>query len=259
MHVTLRMTGEMLSDLSLIDNKDGFLTFGFESIEQAAKAHGHIFGGGNNGSLPIRNFLGLPDEQLLSIINTFPKPQKAKEFEAFAKKLESKLLGIPEKKSKPKKEIVIIDAKKEEEKKEIEPIKKEEEKKEVPSKGYTLPDSDLIAWIKEDTYFNYTKKMPSEDVLLKYKIKAKEMSKKSMWGVNIYDFYISLDISYQDFWDCTNHFLDNDNASVSPVQEPKAFVEGTAKGLWIPNSWEVKKKEGYSFLMRRIATISFAF
>lgn len=272
--VTLRMTGEMLSDLSLLDNKDGILTFGFESMEQAAKAHGHITGGGRNGSLPVRDFLGLPDDHLMTILNSFPKPQKAKEFETFAKNVEAKLLGMPQKETKPKKEKEPTKKKKdgldewfERVQKEQEAIQKEkteaqkkEEKKEViETKGYQMPGIDLIAWIKEDTYFDYTKKKPSEEDLLKYKVKAKEMSKTSMWGINIYDFYKSLNLSYQDFWDCTNFFLDNDNASVSPVQEPIAFLEGTAKGLWIPNSWEVKNKEGYNFLMRRIATISFAF
>lgn len=286
--VTLRMTGAMLSDLSLLDNKDGILTFGFESMEQAAKAHGHITGGGRNGSLPVRDFLGLPDDHLMTILNSFPKPQKAKEFETFAKNLEAKLLGMPQKEAKPKKEKAptkkkkdgldewferiqkeqeeiekqkqgIIEAPKKEEKKEPKPTKKEDKKEAIETKGYQMPNSDLIAWIKEDTYFDYTKKKPSEEDLLKYKVKAKEMSRTSMWGINIYDFYKALNLSYQDFWDCTNYFLDNDNASVSPVQEPKGFIEGTAKGLWIPNSWEVKNKEGYNFLMRRIATISFAF
>lgn len=62
--VNLRLTGEMLASMKGV--VDGYvITVKFRDEENAAKAHGHINGGGN---LPVRDFLGLPEDVLKQIM-----------------------------------------------------------------------------------------------------------------------------------------------------------------------------------------------
>jgi hypothetical protein len=79
--VNLRLSGDMLSDLSILDVRKGEIVIGFEDSEQRAKAHGHITGADGTGRLPVRNFLGISDREMASIMRKIPPPidyEKAK-------------------------------------------------------------------------------------------------------------------------------------------------------------------------------------
>lgn len=77
-NVNLKLTGEMLGDLSVIaiDEKKGQIIIGFEDEQQKAKAHGHITGA--EGNLPVRDFLGISKSELEDIVSSLPKPEQAK-------------------------------------------------------------------------------------------------------------------------------------------------------------------------------------
>lgn len=64
--VNLRLTGQMRAFLDVLGTDSTGVTIGISDSEEAAKAHGHITGGNN---LPVRDFLGLPDEDQLNIFN----------------------------------------------------------------------------------------------------------------------------------------------------------------------------------------------
>jgi hypothetical protein len=79
--VNLRLSNDMLSDLSILDVRKGEIVIGFEDGEQRAKAHGHITGANGTGRLPVRNFLGISDKEMASIMRKIPPPidyEKAK-------------------------------------------------------------------------------------------------------------------------------------------------------------------------------------
>lgn len=58
--VDLTLTGEMLASLDVGSVPPRKVVIDFASGVQEAKAHGHIFGGGYKGTLPVRDFFGLP-------------------------------------------------------------------------------------------------------------------------------------------------------------------------------------------------------
>lgn len=70
--VDLTLSGDMLADLGVLSVKKGQIEIGFERGEQRAKAHGHITGA--NGNLPVRNFLGISEDELGSILRRVPPP-----------------------------------------------------------------------------------------------------------------------------------------------------------------------------------------
>lgn len=80
--VNLKLSNDMLSDLSVLEVKKGEIVIGFEDSEQRAKAHGHITGANGTGRLPKRDFLGINSQELTSIMRKIPPPidyAKAKE------------------------------------------------------------------------------------------------------------------------------------------------------------------------------------
>jgi len=265
--VTLRMTGEMLSDLSLIENNDGALIIGFDSMEQAAKAHGHIKGGGKNGSLPVRDFLGLPKEDVENILSTFPTPKKASSFEKWVVKKERELIGIKEEPKKPKEPkkrkkdgldewFERVQKEQEEIEKQKKEVKKEEPKKEIKEQPKDfLPGTELKVFVPEDSYFNYTYKEPSKENIQKYKEIGKIMSKGSFFGIDIVPFYKKTGLSYEEFWNCTNYFLNSNQVSLTVLQQ----ADPATPVMWLPNSWQIKDKSGYNFFMRRYSSIDFSF
>ena len=62
--VNLRLSGDMLGLMDIVDERDNTLTIGWFDEDEAAKAHGHITGGGN---LPKRDFFGLTSSDISSI------------------------------------------------------------------------------------------------------------------------------------------------------------------------------------------------
>jgi hypothetical protein len=78
-NVNLRLSGDMLADFSVISARDGRIILGFDSEEQRAKAHGHMTGQEGSGNLPVRDFLGISDEELAQAIRKVPPPKKLKE------------------------------------------------------------------------------------------------------------------------------------------------------------------------------------
>lgn len=79
-NVNLRLSNDMLSDLSILEVKKGEIVIGFPDSAQRAKAHGHITGA--DGRLPVRDFLGISDAEKASIMRKLPPPidyAKAKE------------------------------------------------------------------------------------------------------------------------------------------------------------------------------------
>lgn len=66
--VTLTLTGEMLASMGVTATPPRKVVIGFQSNEQEAKAHGHIFGGGYKRSLPVRDFFGLPQKRQTEIL-----------------------------------------------------------------------------------------------------------------------------------------------------------------------------------------------
>ena len=78
-NVNLRLSGDMLADLGVISARNGRIIIGFESEEQRAKAHGHITGKEGSGKLPVRDFLGISQEELAQAMRKVPPPKKLKE------------------------------------------------------------------------------------------------------------------------------------------------------------------------------------
>jgi hypothetical protein len=69
----------MLADFSVLAARNGRIILGFDSEEQRAKAHGHMTGQEGSGNLPVRDFLGISDEELAQAIRKVPPPKKLKE------------------------------------------------------------------------------------------------------------------------------------------------------------------------------------
>jgi hypothetical protein len=78
-NVNLRLSGDMLADFSVLAARNGRIILGFDSEEQRAKAHGHMTGQEGSGNLPVRDFLGISDEELAQAIRKVPPPKKLKE------------------------------------------------------------------------------------------------------------------------------------------------------------------------------------
>jgi hypothetical protein len=66
--VDLRLTGEMMTDLDILSSSNGKATIGFPDDEARARAHGHITGANGTGKLPVRDFLGVNNDELASAI-----------------------------------------------------------------------------------------------------------------------------------------------------------------------------------------------
>lgn len=87
--VDLRLTNQMLSSIRLIDSIDGQLIIGIDDMSQVAKAYNHIVG----DTLPRRNFLGIAEDELNSILLQYPPPEDAIRFEEYIERV-SRDLGI---------------------------------------------------------------------------------------------------------------------------------------------------------------------
>lgn len=76
--VNLTLTGEMLASFEVKGTPARKVVMGFLSKLQNNKAHGHVYGGGHKGSLPVRDFFGLPvgaqKEILLDTMRDFNAP-----------------------------------------------------------------------------------------------------------------------------------------------------------------------------------------
>jgi len=69
--VNLKLSGDMLGLMDITDQSRNKLTIGWDDSDEAAKAHGHITGGGAGGNLPVRDFFGLTQKDLREIKNKF--------------------------------------------------------------------------------------------------------------------------------------------------------------------------------------------
>jgi len=74
--VNLKLSGEMLTDLEVldVDPSSGTIIVGISSPDSQAKAHGHITGA--NGRLPVRDFLGITAREFATILSKVPEPEK---------------------------------------------------------------------------------------------------------------------------------------------------------------------------------------
>lgn len=73
----LKLSSKMLGALKLLSHGVGFVEIGFESgTRENAKAEGNILGtfGGNENRSKARNFLGITEEELTSILIKYPLP-----------------------------------------------------------------------------------------------------------------------------------------------------------------------------------------
>lgn len=75
-HVNLRLLGEMMGNLKVLNTTETAIVFGFSSAQERAKAHGHITG--HNGEVskkghhyPVRDFLGLPSDVVQSLFKKY--------------------------------------------------------------------------------------------------------------------------------------------------------------------------------------------
>lgn len=69
-NVDLELTGEMLSDITIIDDGNNFIEVGILG-PTVPRAHGHMTGQEGKGPLPQRRFLDLTKRELDSIVNKF--------------------------------------------------------------------------------------------------------------------------------------------------------------------------------------------
>lgn len=81
--VDLTLTGAMLSSVDVISTGD-VVKVGFTDKEQFLKASGHIDGTGANNALPVRDFWGLPLEDVQTIIKETIKDANSDYTEALA-------------------------------------------------------------------------------------------------------------------------------------------------------------------------------
>lgn len=68
--VDLELTGEMLSDITIVDDGNEFIEVGILG-PTVPRAHGHMTGQEGKGPLPQRRFLDLTKRELDSIINKY--------------------------------------------------------------------------------------------------------------------------------------------------------------------------------------------
>ena len=86
-NVNLKLTGEMLTDLEVleVDARSGTIVVGYSGGESQAKAHGHITGANGTGNLPVRNFLGVSSQEIATVLSKLPDAERfmkaQKEFE----------------------------------------------------------------------------------------------------------------------------------------------------------------------------------
>lgn len=68
--VNMRLTGDMIKAISILDKQDSLITVGIED-ENAPKAHGHMTG--KNGEVPAmkREFFGLTKKELSEVLSKF--------------------------------------------------------------------------------------------------------------------------------------------------------------------------------------------
>lgn len=69
--VNLRLLGDMLESFDIKDTTRNRVQIGFADGTEAAKAHGHITGGGNGGNLPVRDFFGISQRDIAEIRRRF--------------------------------------------------------------------------------------------------------------------------------------------------------------------------------------------
>ena len=66
--VNLRLSGDMLGLIEATSETANTVTLSWEDSEEAAKAHGHITGGGR---LPVRDFFGLNKKDIIAVKREF--------------------------------------------------------------------------------------------------------------------------------------------------------------------------------------------
>lgn len=69
----LRLTGDMLGLMDVIDTSRNSITIGWPDADEAAKAHGHITGA-KDGPKVKRDFFGLPDSDYKNLTSDFSLP-----------------------------------------------------------------------------------------------------------------------------------------------------------------------------------------
>lgn len=69
----LNLSGKMLRSLDILETSGDKIVIGWKESEQAAKAHGHITGGGMNNSLPKRDFFDLTKSEINQIKEEFER------------------------------------------------------------------------------------------------------------------------------------------------------------------------------------------
>lgn len=80
-NVNLKLSGEMLANLNILSASEGTIIIGFRDEEQRAKAHGHQTGANGTGKLPVRDFLGISEDELAEVLRKVPPPEKLKKAE----------------------------------------------------------------------------------------------------------------------------------------------------------------------------------
>lgn len=65
--VNMKLTGDMLGLMDIIDEKKNKIVLGWNDSDDAAKAYNHITG----DTVPKRNFFGLPESDIKEIVNEF--------------------------------------------------------------------------------------------------------------------------------------------------------------------------------------------
>lgn len=71
--VNLSLTGDMMGLMDVIESSSSKIKIGWDSADEAAKAHGHIVGADlpNGKKLPKRDFFGLTDSELAELRAAF--------------------------------------------------------------------------------------------------------------------------------------------------------------------------------------------
>lgn len=69
-NVDLELTGEMLSDITVVDDGNDFIEVGILG-PTVPRAHGHMTGQEGKGPLPQRRFLDLTNKELNTIVNKY--------------------------------------------------------------------------------------------------------------------------------------------------------------------------------------------
>jgi hypothetical protein len=66
--VNMKLTGDMLGSLDIVEDKGDLVTIGFRGSEENQKAYGHMMG---EGRLPVRQFFGISDDEVESVKSDF--------------------------------------------------------------------------------------------------------------------------------------------------------------------------------------------